>query len=257
MAAFILSERILARSFVAMTFLLIGAMLLYVAQESAETLKPIAIIVLDPNFKESPFASTGNVISTKSKESQTTSAESQPQRQNSNVPPGHGKSTVLNSGNIRRLNGTNASTAKNNAQIDMNAKNSTAAIVKYAKPLQSNSQQSNSHMIQPTNRQNVSQAQNKSATQLPLCKKPNEDLVGRLQVNQSVPDMEDIASSWNERNWVLNGGAWRPITCQAVSKVAIIIPYRDRYPHLKIFLRHMHPILKRQLLDYRIIVVEQ
>ena len=177
MAAFILSERILAKSFVAMTFLLIGAMLLYVAREDSETLKPIAIFVLDPNFEESPFASTGNVISTKSKESQTTSAESQPQRQNSNdnVPPrGHGKSTVLNSGNIRRLNGTNASAAKNNTQIDMNAKNSTAAIVKYAKP--SNTQQSNSHMIQPINTQNVSQAQNKSATQLPLCEKPNGDL---------------------------------------------------------------------------------
>ena len=174
MAAFILSEIILAKSFVAMTFLLIGAMLLYVAREDSETLKPIAIFVLDPNFEESPFASTGNVISTKSKESQTTSAESQPQRQNSNVPPrGHGKSTVLNSGNIRRLNGTNASAAKNNTQIDMNAKNSTAAIVKYAKPSQSNSQQSNSHMLQPTNTQNVSQAQNKSATQLPLCKKSN------------------------------------------------------------------------------------
>ena len=40
-------------------------------------------------------------------------------------------------------------------------------------------------------------------------------------------------------------------------QVAIIIPYRNRYPQLKIFLRHIHPMLKRQQLDYRIIVVEQ
>jgi hypothetical protein len=182
MAAFILSGRILAKSFVAMTFLLMGAMLLYVAREDSETLKPIAIFVLDPNFEGSPFASTGNVISTKSKESQTTSAESQAQRQHSSVPPGHGKSMVLNSGNTRRLNAPNASAAKNNAQIQdgMNVKNTTGAgiSVKHAKPLdsQSNSQQSNSHMMQPTSRQNVSQAQTKSATQLPLCKKPYEEL---------------------------------------------------------------------------------
>ena len=40
-------------------------------------------------------------------------------------------------------------------------------------------------------------------------------------------------------------------------QVAIIIPYRKRYGQLKIFLRHMHPMLKRQLLDYRIMVIEQ
>ncbi|CAB4035829.1 beta-1,4-N-acetylgalactosaminyltransferase bre-4-like, partial [Paramuricea clavata] len=39
--------------------------------------------------------------------------------------------------------------------------------------------------------------------------------------------------------------------------VAIIIPYRKREQQLKIFLRHMHPMLKRQLLDYRIMVIEQ
>ncbi|WP_395239530.1 hypothetical protein, partial [Salmonella sp. s54412] len=53
------------------------------------------------------------------------------------------------------------------------------------------------------------------------------------------------------------GGAWRPTKCQAVSKVAIIIPYRKRLEQLKIFVRHMHPMLKRQLLDYRIMVIEQ
>ncbi|CAB4023846.1 beta-1,4-N-acetylgalactosaminyltransferase bre-4-like, partial [Paramuricea clavata] len=421
MTMFILSGRTLAKSFVAMTFLLMGAMLLYFAQEDVENLNHLQYFVLDSNLKENPFAGTGNVIRTNTnKHSQTTSAESQAQRQNSSVPLGHGKSMVLNSGNIRRLNGSNASAAKNNTQIQygvngknstaagisvkyakpldsqtnikhsqttsaesqaqrqnssvplghgksmvlnsentrrlngpnssaaknntqiqngVNVKNSTAAgiSVKYAKPLdsqtnikhsqttsaesqaqrqnssvplgygksmvlnsentrrlngpnvsaaknntqiqhgvnvknstaadigvknakpldsQNNSQQSNSHMIQPTNRQNVSQAQTKP-TELPLCKKPYEELVRCLQVNQSVPNMEDIASSWDEVNWVFNGGAWRPVTCQAASKVAIIIAYRDRYAQLKIFLRHMHPILKRQLLDYRIIVVEQ
>ena len=40
-------------------------------------------------------------------------------------------------------------------------------------------------------------------------------------------------------------------------EVAIVIPYRKRQEQLKVFLRHMHPMLTRQLLDYRIMVIEQ
>lgn len=40
-------------------------------------------------------------------------------------------------------------------------------------------------------------------------------------------------------------------------KVAIIVPFRDRHIHLKIFLRHMHSFLQRQNIEYGIIVVEQ
>ena len=40
-------------------------------------------------------------------------------------------------------------------------------------------------------------------------------------------------------------------------QAAIIIPYRNRFKQLMIFLRHLHPFLQRQQLMYRIIVVEQ
>lgn len=40
-------------------------------------------------------------------------------------------------------------------------------------------------------------------------------------------------------------------------QMALIIPFRDRYEQLSVFVRHMHPLLKRQKLDYRIFVVEQ
>ena len=53
------------------------------------------------------------------------------------------------------------------------------------------------------------------------------------------------------------GGRWSPAECQARTRVAIIVPCRDREGHLKVFLAHMHPILQRQLLDYQIFVVEQ
>ena len=39
--------------------------------------------------------------------------------------------------------------------------------------------------------------------------------------------------------------------------MAIIIPFRDREFYLKALLRHLIPILRRQLIHFRIFVVEQ
>ena len=53
------------------------------------------------------------------------------------------------------------------------------------------------------------------------------------------------------------GGAWRPTDCIARQKVALIVPFRDREEHLRIFLNLLIPMLQRQKLAYRIIVIEQ
>jgi hypothetical protein len=45
--------------------------------------------------------------------------------------------------------------------------------------------------------------------------------------------------------------------CISKSNVAIIIPYRSRLDHLKVFLNNMHPFLSRQKINYGIYVVEQ
>ena len=52
-------------------------------------------------------------------------------------------------------------------------------------------------------------------------------------------------------------GHWSPKHCKARQKVAVLVPYRDRKDHLKIFLLNMHPFLQNQLLDYTIFVIEQ
>ncbi|WAR06909.1 BRE4-like protein, partial [Mya arenaria] len=52
------------------------------------------------------------------------------------------------------------------------------------------------------------------------------------------------------------GGKSRPTGCTARTRVAIVIPYRDREIHLKIFLNNIHPFLQRQQLDYGIYIVE-
>ena len=56
---------------------------------------------------------------------------------------------------------------------------------------------------------------------------------------------------------VLSGGRFVPTDCRAQSRVAVIIPYRNREEQLKLFLNHIHPILSRQQLIYGIYVVGQ
>ncbi|GAB1603081.1 beta-1,4-galactosyltransferase 3 isoform X1 [Argonauta hians] len=60
-----------------------------------------------------------------------------------------------------------------------------------------------------------------------------------------------------ENKQVRLGGEWSPQTCDPWQKVAIIIPYRNRWKHLKILLKRLHPMLFRQKADYRIFVIEQ
>ena len=45
--------------------------------------------------------------------------------------------------------------------------------------------------------------------------------------------------------------------CSSDINVAIIIPFRDRMHHLKIFVNNMHPFLIRQQINYGIYVVDQ
>jgi len=53
------------------------------------------------------------------------------------------------------------------------------------------------------------------------------------------------------------GGRWRPNWCLPRQRIAIIVPFRKRETQLRVFLRHVRSILRRQLLDFTIFVVEQ
>ncbi|KAF2905622.1 hypothetical protein ILUMI_00560 [Ignelater luminosus] len=101
--------------------------------------------------------------------------------------------------------------------------------------------------IVDTNRSNT--------TGIPLCPDIPPNLRGRLEIVKSpVPAVLDLE---NRFTWLKPGGHWYPETCKVIKKVAIIVPFRCRGEHLLIFLQHMHPLLKKQQLDYTIFVVEQ
>ncbi|KAK7485979.1 hypothetical protein BaRGS_00022731 [Batillaria attramentaria] len=88
-----------------------------------------------------------------------------------------------------------------------------------------------------------------------LCPVMPPRLVGPLFVNTSAlaPDPNTTVAL---NPGLEPGGHYHPPDCRARHRVAIIVPYRNRLQHLHALLHHLHPILRRQLLDYFILVVE-
>ncbi|XP_073511278.1 beta-1,4-galactosyltransferase 1-like isoform X2 [Phyllobates terribilis] len=74
-----------------------------------------------------------------------------------------------------------------------------------------------------------------------------------VEVNKNVTLM-DIMS---ENSYLGEGGRGKPQFCKAQQKIAIIIPFRGREPHLIIWLHYMLPFLQKQQGDFGIYVVEQ
>ncbi|XP_067133191.1 beta-1,4-N-acetylgalactosaminyltransferase bre-4-like [Centruroides vittatus] len=82
------------------------------------------------------------------------------------------------------------------------------------------------------------------------------DNLGSFTKVQKVVN-ETLLKNLAKRLEIRPGGLWHPQHCQPLYKVAIIVPYRNREHHLKLFLQHMHLFLQAQLLDYGIFIVEQ
>ena len=78
--------------------------------------------------------------------------------------------------------------------------------------------------------------------------------VGNFSPHLSVPTAANMSKLMT---WVMDGGRSSPADCLPRHHVALIIPFRDREQHLRIFLHNMHPFLWRQQLNYGIYVIEQ
>ncbi|XP_069029510.1 beta-1,4-galactosyltransferase 1 isoform X2 [Embiotoca jacksoni] len=90
---------------------------------------------------------------------------------------------------------------------------------------------------------------------LEKCPETSPLLVGPLRVEFNIPvSLEQIKK---DNPSVRPGGRFRPADCEALQKVAIIIPFRKRDEHLKFWLHYLHPVLQRQQLDYGVYVINQ
>ncbi|XP_067331237.1 beta-1,4-galactosyltransferase 2 isoform X1 [Channa argus] len=97
--------------------------------------------------------------------------------------------------------------------------------------------------------------QTPSPKPLPPCPENPPGLVGRLLIEfSSQMTMERVQK---ENPNVTEGGRYNPPDCQPRWKVAIIIPFRHRENHLKYWLHYLHPILRRQKIDYGIYIINQ
>ncbi|KAF6117543.1 beta-1,4-galactosyltransferase 4 [Phyllostomus discolor] len=69
------------------------------------------------------------------------------------------------------------------------------------------------------------------------------------------PDLtlEDVQAE----NPKVHRGRYHPEECKASQRVAILIPHRNRERHLMYLLKHLHPFLQRQQLEYGIYVIHQ
>jgi hypothetical protein len=92
---------------------------------------------------------------------------------------------------------------------------------------------------------------------LPPCQYSNfkNDTSYRIAVDAKVNSFSSIEANYAQDLHV--GGHWFPEVCRAEQRLAIIICYRNREIHLKLFLNNMHSFLKKQQLDYTIFVVNQ
>ncbi|XP_049853657.1 beta-1,4-N-acetylgalactosaminyltransferase bre-4-like [Schistocerca gregaria] len=104
---------------------------------------------------------------------------------------------------------------------------------------------------------NSSAAANLSA--LPICPVLPPNLEGPLKVSRESAPLASLQEGRGPA-WLRAlsaGGHFRPSGCRARHRVAVVVPYRDRAAHLALLLTNLHPLLQKQQLDYRIVVVEQ
>ncbi|GCB64559.1 hypothetical protein scyTo_0007554 [Scyliorhinus torazame] len=90
---------------------------------------------------------------------------------------------------------------------------------------------------------------------LSSCPDESPLLVGPLTISfQKIPVMSKIA---RKNPYVQAGGRYTPPHCKAQYKTAILVPHRNREPHLRHLLYYLHPFLQRQQLQYAIYVIHQ
>ncbi len=94
-----------------------------------------------------------------------------------------------------------------------------------------------------------------TTSKMDLCPRSPPGLLGEItaDIKADLP-LDTLNASADP---VRFGGWWKPANCTARAKVAILVPYRARPQQLRVFLKNMIPVFQRQLLEFKIFIVEQ
>ncbi|XP_038147510.1 beta-1,4-galactosyltransferase 1-like [Cyprinodon tularosa] len=91
---------------------------------------------------------------------------------------------------------------------------------------------------------------------LDVCPDTPPTLVGPLLVEfETKRTLESVRNHVGSS--LRQGGRYKPPNYISKQKVAIIIPFRNRYEHLNHWLYYVHPILMHQQLDYGVYIINQ
>ncbi|UJR14772.1 hypothetical protein I4U23_001760 [Adineta vaga] len=82
----------------------------------------------------------------------------------------------------------------------------------------------------------------------------NDSSLYKVTVDKTIYSFDIIEEHHKD---IDSGGHWFPKTCRTEQRLALIICYRNREFHLKLFLDNIHSFLQKQQLDYTIFVVNQ
>lgn len=107
----------------------------------------------------------------------------------------------------------------------------------------------------------LQKSSSKESANLPLCPAVSPHLVGlQLGAGDSAASKvwsPEAITKWANKRGIQPGGIWEPSDCRARYAVTVIVGERNRTEQLQRFLMHMHPLLARQQLRYRLVVVQQ
>lgn len=141
------------------------------------------------------------------------------------------------------------------SQQTVGMKVDNSSVTRNSTPVKTKKTENNSSDVAASVRNLTKKTQTISVNkEIPLCPLVPPKLVGRLKVMKDCPPFKELEALYPE---LQPGGRFKPNECLPRYKVAIIIPYRDREEHLRIFLHNIHPMLMRQHIDYGVYVVEQ
>jgi hypothetical protein len=105
---------------------------------------------------------------------------------------------------------------------------------------------------------NLTESNVDNTNSLPTCNfsiVDNDTSIYKVTVEQTLYSYEILEE--RHANELKPGGHFIPKKCRSEQRLALIICYRNREQHLKMFLDNIHPFLQKQQLDYTIFVVNQ